>query len=369
MGLSGAHGCPPEFSSLTTVPPRRTPVKPWSSFGHVAVAVAVSESTCNCSSVASLPGVPGHATTATVAADGFTAPVIDGLDVERDLSDVDMAEWLQSLLWEHGVVCIRLRRPLIDDEHRALVSTIGPIKDPVGVDVDGNALRYGDEKQIIDAGFVLTDELRASLGDVAFGGDDLRPGLFEHFHTDDSYVERPALATVLHARELPTGPGGATSFIDMRAAYRQLAEEEQETLVGLHAVHAYNNDGAFPPRAAASGPLERLVEVSHPVVRAHPVSGVPALYFDLDRACRIEGMPVAAGRELLQALQDGAERTAPRYAHQWQAHDVLLWDNAAVQHKAGGDFAVGEPRRFWRYMVEGPRPVAFARLGAPPPSA
>jgi alpha-ketoglutarate-dependent taurine dioxygenase len=301
--------------------------------------------------------------------DGFTAPVVEGLDVERDLPDPAVAEWLRTLLWEHAVLCIRQPRPLTDDEHRALVSAIGPVKDPVGIDVDGNPLRYGDDKQIIDAGFVLTDELRATLGDLEFGGDDLRPGLFEQFHTDDSYVEAPALVTVLHARDLPTGPGGATSFIDMRAAYRQLPAEEQDALVGLHAVHAYNNHGAFPPRAAAGGPLERLVEVSHPVVRAHPVTGVPALYFDLDRACSIEGMPVATGRERLQTLQDGAEQHAPRYAHAWHDHDVLLWDNAAVQHKAGGDFPVGEPRRFWRFMVEGPRPVAFARPNDPVPRA
>ena len=42
--------------------------------------------------------------------------------------------------------------------------------------------------------------------------------------------------------------------------------------------------------------------------------------------------------------------------------DVLIWDNASVQHRASGDFAVGEPRRFWRYMVEGPVPVALRRV-------
>ena len=68
-------------------------------------------------------------------------------------------------------------------------------------------------------GFVLTDELREALGDVNVGGDDVRPGLFQYFHTDDSYVECPAHVTVLHARALPSGGGGATSFIDMRVAY------------------------------------------------------------------------------------------------------------------------------------------------------
>ena len=65
------------------------------------------------------------------------------------------------------------------------------------------------------------------------------------------------------------------------------------------------------------------------------------------------------GRALLQSLQDHAEARGSRYDHKWQAHDVLIWDNASVQHRASGDFPVGESRRFWRYMASGPRPIAF----------
>jgi taurine dioxygenase len=100
-----------------------------------------------------------------------------------------------------------------------------------------------------------------------------------------------------------------------------------------------------------------LVDVSHPLVRTHPVAGTRALYLDLDRAKHVEGLPVAEGRALLQALQDRIEATAPRCEHDWRAHDVLVWDNASVQHKAGGNFKLGEPRRFWRCMIAGPRPA------------
>jgi len=55
--------------------------------------------------------------------------------------------------------------------------------------------------------------------------------------------------------------------------------------------------------------------------------------------------------------QDHAEQRAPRYAHRWQVHDVLVWDNASVQHKASGDFPMGEPRRFYRFMSAGSKPV------------
>ena len=290
--------------------------------------------------------------------DGFGPAFVEAPN-PADMTDPAACRALQAALWSHALVCVRCKHPLDERDARALAAMIGPVKDPVGRTRDGAQLRYSEERQIVDAGFVLTDELRAELGDLSFGGDALRPGLFETFHTDDTYTERPALATVLFARELPASGGGDTSFIDMRAAYHLLDQATQTRLDGLRAGHSYNNRGAFPPRVPAAGPLEQLVDVLHPIVRSHPFTGEPALYFDLDRATHIEGLPEAEGRALLQRLQDHAEAVAPRYAHHWRPFDVLIWDNSAVQHKASGDFPVGEPRNFWRYMIEGPQPAAF----------
>jgi alpha-ketoglutarate-dependent taurine dioxygenase len=291
--------------------------------------------------------------------DSFGAAEINGFH-PRLIGDEETAGELRAALAEHAVICIRLDEALSEDGARAVASMLGPIKDPVGRTRDGGSMRYSEERQIIDAGFVLTDELRAQLGDLNFGGlDPQRPGLFETFHTDDTYTECPCAATWLHARDLPSGPGGDTCFIDMRATYRLLDPDEQARLRGRRAAYSYNNHGAFPPRIAAEGPFEALVDVSHPIVRAHPVNGRPSLYIDLDRATHIEGMDESDGRKLLQSLQDLAERDGPRYAHKWHENDVLVWDNASVQHKASGDFPLGEPRRFWRYMIAGPAPVAF----------
>jgi taurine dioxygenase len=289
----------------------------------------------------------------------FGAAEIDGLS-PADARDNGTRLAVREALAKHAVVCVRFPQALDEDEARAVAQMVGTIKDPIGRTRDGGTLRYSDDRQIVDAGFVLTDELRAELGDVNFGGlDPQRPGLFETFHTDDTYTEIPARATVLHARELPSGPGGATRFLDMRAAFASLAPDLQQRLIGLYAAYSYNNRNAFPPRVSAEGPFEALVDVAHPVVRAHPVTGGPSLYIDLDRATHIDGLAENEGRTLLQSLQDRAEADAPRYAHEWRAHDVLVWDNVSVQHKASGDFAVGEPRRFWRYMVEGETPVAY----------
>ena len=275
-------------------------------------------------------------------------------------SDVTVQQALRSALAVHAVLCLRQSSALDDDGLRAFAMAFGPIKDPIGRTKEGGTLRYSDERQIVDAGFVLTEELRAQLGGISFGGlDPQRPGLFETFHTDDSFTERPAAATVLNARELPKNGGGPTWFLDMRAAYRSLEPDVRQRLTGLRALNRYNNGGAFPPRIAAEGPFEALVDVVQPIVRAHPVTGEPALYLDLDRAVSIEGMEDTEGRELLRFLQQHAEEAGPTYAHGWQEHDVLVWDNASVQHRASGDFAVGEPRNFWRYMIEGPAPKPF----------
>jgi alpha-ketoglutarate-dependent taurine dioxygenase len=292
-----------------------------------------------------------------VPSDGFVPVEVVGLRPSG--ISAQLGRRLRDALSMHALVCIRLDAPLDDDEALAIATAVGPLKDLVAPTRDGAEMRYGESgQQIVDAGFVLTDELRAELGDLNFGGlDDQRPGLFESFHTDDSFTAEPVAVTMLHARELPER-GGATMFLDMRAAYASLDSATRERLRGLHAVHAYNNHGAFPPRRASEGPCEALVDVAHPVVRLHPVAKTPALYLDLDRAVRIEGMPDPEGRDLLQSLQDHAERNAPAYAHRWRPHDVVMWDNASVQHKASGDFALGEPRRFWRYSIAGGRPIA-----------
>jgi len=283
--------------------------------------------------------------------------VTEVLGLRPEDGDQQVGE-VRAALAGHAVLCLRMDRALEAEEFQSVAHTLGQIKDPVGRAKDGSEFRYGEARQIIDSGFVVTDEIREKLGELSFGGlDDQRPGLFETYHCDDTYTEEPAAATVLHARALPPSGGGPTYFIDMRAAYEQLDAATKKQLEGLRVRYAYDNEDAFPPRRSARGPADVLAEVTHPLVCTHPVSGTHSLFLDLDRAKHVEDMPVAEGRALLQRLQDRAEVNASSCEHSWRDHDILVWDNASVQHKAGGNFRVGEPRRFWRYMIAGDRPV------------
>lgn len=265
---------------------------------------------------------------------------------------------LARCLAEHGVVCVRLERRLEKPEFEALAELFGRIKLPSARTRDGGEYKYSPRLQHIDAGFVLSDEMLEEQGERTYGGlDARRPGLFETWHCDDTFVAAPALATVLHARALPASGGGPTHFMDMRSAWARLDSATSAKIRDLRVAYAHNNEGVFAGRAAASGPADVLAPVIHPLVRTHPVAGTEALFMDLDRATHVDGMPEAEGRALLEQLQDFAEANAAMTRHDWREADVLIWDNASVQHKAEGNFRLGEPRRFWRHLIAGPVPA------------
>jgi hypothetical protein len=118
--------------------------------------------------------------------DSFGVAEVLGLD---PTAGDEHAPALQAALAQNGVLCLRMERPLVDEECQAVASLFGPIKDPVAVTKDGAEFRYSERRQIIDSGFVMTDEIREKLGELSFGGlDDERPGLFETFHCDDTYT-------------------------------------------------------------------------------------------------------------------------------------------------------------------------------------
>ena len=287
---------------------------------------------------------------------GFGAASVRGLSASEHQ---DAAETLRQALADHAIIHLAFDHPLTDTELRSVASLFGPIKDRVGRTKEGGRLRYDPNRQVIDSGKVVDRHTQEENEQLDLGGlDDRRPGLFETYHCDDTYTERPASATVLHARALPARGGGPTCFLDMRRAYALLEPSQRQRLEGLRVVYAYNNEDAFASRRSARGTAEALVDVVHPLVRRQATAGSRSLYLDLDRAKRIEGMSVAEGRSLLEQLQLHAEQLAPEYEHHWQEHDVLVWDNASVQHKAKGDFAIGEPRQFWRYLIEGEVPRA-----------
>ncbi len=191
----------------------------------------------------------------------------------------------------------------------------------------------------------------------------IRAGQF--WHTDCSYMERPTLASFLHARQVPSC-GGDTLFTSLFAAYDALSPPVRALLDGLRAVHDYTYAyEIYFSRFADRPPLTReeiarVPPVAHPLVRVHPVSGRRALFVSPGFTRRIESVTPEESQALLSFLCAHVTRPEFVYRHRWQAGDLVVWDNRATLHCAVADYDMDEPRHMHRTSVAGDRPAGVA---------
>ncbi len=94
------------------------------------------------------------------------------------------------------------------------------------------------------------------------------------WHSDTTYLERPPMATMLIAREVPPF-GGDTLFANMYLAYETLSPGMQRLLDGLVAVNSSAKADVTKTREdrirdGARTDAKREYVAEHPVVRTHP---------------------------------------------------------------------------------------------------
>jgi alpha-ketoglutarate-dependent taurine dioxygenase len=173
------------------------------------------------------------------------------------------------------------------------------------------------------------------------------------FHSDQCHQERPAMASLLYAIEVPS-KGGNTLFANQYKAYETLPEAIKRRIDGRKALNAYDYHTAAMKRGT------RLADgvpcYAHPVVRTHPATGRKALYVNRLMTVRIEDMPERESDELLNLLFDHQERREFVYEHVWRPGDLLMWDNRCVLH-ARTDFSPDERRLMRRVTILGEKPV------------
>ena len=174
-----------------------------------------------------------------------------------------------------------------------------------------------------------------------------------HFHTDQCHQERPAMASMLYAIEVPS-VGGNTLFANCYMAYETLPAEIKRRIDGRKALNAYDYDSAATKRGTRLAP--GVPSYVHPVVRTHPATGRKALYVNRLMTVRIEGIPANESEELLQFLFDHQERPEFIYEHVWRVGDLVMWDNRCTLH-ARTDFSADERRLLRRVTILGEKPV------------
>jgi taurine dioxygenase len=184
------------------------------------------------------------------------------------------------------------------------------------------------------------------------------------WHSDWSFQREPPAGTILHSEVVPP-VGGDTLFCDCTRAYEALSPVMQAMLAPLQAVHsagrAYGTKGVFA-RETEARTMQIIVseeadkQLTHPLVRTHPVTGRKALFVSPVYTVGIEGMTPKESAAVLGFLFAHMVQDEFIYRHRWRPQMLLMWDNRCTMHLAEGGYD-GHLRVMHRTTVAGDRPA------------
>jgi taurine dioxygenase len=276
----------------------------------------------------------GYRTIEVLPIAGALGAEITGVDLATDLPDETVAEIRRAWL-EHLVVFFR-DQALPPARFLAFARRIGePVEYPFVKGIDGFPEVIAVTK--------LPDET------VNFGG---------IWHSDTAYLERPPMATMLVAREVPPY-GGDTVWANMYAAHDALSPGMQRMLAGLRAVHSSalaDVSATREDRIRDSGTdVQTEYAAEHPVVRTHPETGRKALYVNVAHTLRFVDMTEEESRPLLCYLFEHATRPEFTCRFRWRVGSLALWDNRCTLHNPVNDYH-GFTRRMHRITLAGDVP-------------
>lgn len=185
-----------------------------------------------------------------------------------------------------------------------------------------------------------------------------------NWHSDQMYSERPAMATILYAKTIPSA-GGDTLFSNQYLGYETLSPGMQRMLGGLRAVsygdHARGHEGK--PRSEyyaqftgmkTRDPGDFRIVSAHPLVRVHPETGRRALYIG-SHVQHFEDMTEEESRPLMDYLMAHCTRPEFTCRLRWRERSLAIWDNRCTQHIAMNDYPT-ETRIMHRITLCGDTP-------------
>lgn len=165
-----------------------------------------------------------------------------------------------------------------------------------------------------------------------FGSDEMG------WHQDRWTDAEPPPATALHGVEV-TKHGGRTGIANLCNAYDAMPAALRERVEGrsIHFPLKVNDfDGELDDADQDDERLFRIV----PLVQQHAVTGRRFLFLGarrilsyIDTAPRITGLNKDESAALLDDIYAHISRPEFAYLHQWQAGDILIWDNRCCAHR------------------------------------
>lgn len=163
------------------------------------------------------------------------------------------------------------------------------------------------------------------------------------WHTDMTYLDRPPIATVLHARIVPDC-GGDTLWSNQYLAYETLSDGMKILLAPLTAIHS-----SLPAYGGVTPDAPPLM-AEHPLIGCHPDTQRKFLYVNPVSVDSVKGMTHEESRGLLCYLFQHARSEVFTCRYRWRENDVAIWDNRCTLHMALNDYP-GKERLMHRVSV------------------
>jgi len=250
---------------------------------------------------------------------GTIGAVVSGIDLAADLPDATMRA-LEDALHEHAVLFFRDQH-LDDEQHLRFGRWFGEL------DVHHSGRNDAANPEI----YVL----QGYSHDIGW-------------HTDITFEEQPARASVLRAITVPR-VGGDTIWASTAAAYDDLSSAMQRFVDGLHAYHDSSSLNGRDPDLEIIGTV-------HPVVIDHPWTGRRCLFVNPMFTRHIVELTPGESRRVLELLHEKVRTPSFQVRVHWEPGMVAMWDNLATQHFVVVDYS--EPRKMQRVTIRGPRPTS-----------
>jgi alpha-ketoglutarate-dependent taurine dioxygenase len=284
------------------------------------------------------PCIVGHNAAVTLSVHPLSPTIgaeIEGVDVSAPLS-ADTVQQIRHTLNTHHVIFFR-NQSLSPDRQAAFAGQFGVVTEahPVLPSID-------ESPQVLAIDGAVD---RASW-----------------WHTDVTFLDTPAMGSILYMLEAPD-VGGDTMWASLQDAYDGLAPSVRAMCDELIAIH---HDPWFAADVDARGGYEwngtwrdTLVPALHPVVRTHPETGRNGLFVNGQFTQSLLGLSKNESNAILEMLYRHCVQPEYTCRFRWQAGSVAFWDNRATLHYALDDYGQA-PRLAHRVTLQGDRPFGPA---------
>ena len=245
---------------------------------------------------------------------------IQGLDLAQAIEPQLFAE-IRAAWLEHLVIRIRGQK-LSDPQLLAFSRNFGEL-DPPGPNPLGRPFLADHPEMNVISNIKHDGVPIGGLGD----GEAI-------WHADMTYIERPPMAAILHAIEIPPA-GGDTYWANMYLAYETLPPELKRRIESREAIHdaTYNSAGAMRKGYKDVTDPRTAPGARHPLVRTHPETGRRSLFLGRRRNSYIVGLDLEESEALLDALWAHATQPQFTFRQEWRVGDVMVWDNRCTLHR------------------------------------